>query len=70
MTSKKVLAMKLYRIINAFPFNNRRRGKVHILNNGAVLLKCRIQSTGNGNKLILRGGYSATVNLCLLETIM
>ena len=65
MMSKKVLAMKLYRIINAFPFNNRRRGKVHILNNGAVLLKCRIQSTGNGNKLILRGEGIPQLRICV-----
>lgn len=54
--NKKQLAFKLYKLINCLPFNNKKRGKVDILNNGAVLLKCSIRSSGLGNKLIIRGG--------------
>lgn len=55
--NKKELAFKLFRFINSFPFNNKKHGKIEVLNNGAILLNCRIYSTGIGNKLILsRGG--------------
>lgn len=50
------LAFKVYKLINAFPFNNKRKGKVQIENDGAILLHCKIISSGTGNRLILRGG--------------
>lgn len=52
----KNFAFKLYKLINCFPFNNKRKGKIRIENDGAILLQCKIISTGIGNRLILRGG--------------
>lgn len=52
---KKELAYKLYRFINAIPFNNKKKGGVEIINRGAILLNCRIYSHGTGNRLIFNG---------------
>lgn len=48
--------MRLYKFINHFPFNNRKKGRLHIDNNGAILWHCKIISSGKGNQLILRRG--------------
>ena len=60
----KRLAFKLYKLINCFPFNNKRKGKIHIENEGKILLHCRIISTGTGNRLILRGGGREVLRNC------
>ena len=54
--NRKNLAFMLYQCINSFPFNNKKRGKINVVNDGAILLKCRMHSTGVGNKLIFREG--------------
>ncbi len=50
------IVFKLYKLINHFPFNNKRKGKIKIQNDGAILWHCRITSYGVGNHLILRDG--------------
>ena len=50
------LVFKLYKFINLLPFNNKHHGKTIIENDGAILLRCHINSTGKGNHLVLRGG--------------
>ena len=58
------LVFKLYKFINLLPFNNKHHGKTIIENDGAILLRCHINSTGKGNHLVLRGGgYTITANL-------
>lgn len=66
----KKLAFRLYRVVNHLPFNNRKKGKVEIENDGTILLRCRIKSTGDGNRLILRGVYVETVSLFSLAITM
>ena len=62
--NKKQLAFKLYKFINCFPLNNRKQGKIDVVNAGSLLINCRIRSTGIGNKLIFhRGGYFEIANL-------
>lgn len=46
----------MYKLINYIPFNNMRKGKIHIENDGAILLHCKIKSSGTNNRLILRRG--------------
>jgi len=56
--NKKTVALKYYKIINAIPFLNKKKGKVEIINNGSILRNCSIISKGINNKLIIsRGGY-------------
>lgn len=52
----KELALRLYKLINRLPFNNKRRGKIQIENSRAILWRCKIKSSGKGNRLILRKG--------------
>ncbi len=52
----KKLAFKLYKLINNIPLNNKRKGKIQIENDGAILWHCKMTSSGVGNRLILRGG--------------
>ena len=53
----KQLAFKLYKLINCFPLNNRKHGKLDVVNAGSRLINCRSRRTGTGNKLIFhRGG--------------
>ncbi len=54
MDTKK-LVYKLYRFINAVPFNNKKKGRVEIINRGAILLNCRIHSHGTDNRLVFDG---------------
>ena len=52
----KTLALKLYWLINIIPFNNSiKRKKTKLVNNGAVLFKCKIRSRGN-NTIVLHKG--------------
>jgi acetyltransferase-like isoleucine patch superfamily enzyme len=47
---------KIYWFINILPFNNSiKRKNTKIINNGAVLIKCKIRSRGNNN-IILHNG--------------
>ena len=56
--SKKDFLLRFYRIINRLPFNNRKKGKLQIFNDGSILKRCRITSHGINNKLIFAaGGY-------------
>ena len=50
------IAFRLYRLINLVPFNNKKKGKVAIENDGALLFRCRIKSSGVGNRLIFHAG--------------
>lgn len=52
----KKLTFKFYKLVNHLPFNNTVKGKVSIENDGAVLWRCKITSSGIGNRLILMGG--------------
>lgn len=52
---KKEFVYKLYRLIDAVPFNNKKKGSLEIINRGAILLNCRIHSHGTGNRLIFNG---------------
>lgn len=52
----KMLAFRIYKLINHLPFNNRKKGTVTIKNGGAILLNCRIKSPGEGNRLIFHAG--------------
>lgn len=47
----KYLILKMYKLINYFPFNNTISGKVRICNEGSILYKCKIHSKGAGNIL-------------------
>lgn len=51
----KQIAYRLYRTINAAPFNNKKKGCVEIINCGAIMLNCRIHSHGTGNRLVFGG---------------
>jgi hypothetical protein len=54
----------MYKLINWFPFNNTKTGKVNICNEGAILIKCKIRSNGDNNTLkISAGGYSVIASL-------
>ena len=65
----KKLAFKLYKLINHIPFNNKRKGKIQIVNDGSILMHCKIISTGTENRLVFRGGYTETVSLFSTEII-
>ena len=52
----KELVKKSFVIINHLPFNNKFKGKTRIVNNGALLINCRIISQGTENSLILEKG--------------
>jgi acetyltransferase-like isoleucine patch superfamily enzyme len=54
--NRKDLLVKLYKIINFLPFNNKKHGKVNIYNEGSILIKCKIYGNGTRNILKLRRG--------------
>ena len=69
--SIKKLVFKLYKLINYIPFNNKRKGKIKIQNDGAILLHCKIKSSGTDNSLILHGGgYTLIARLVFLAVII
>lgn len=53
----KKLVKRMYRFIQYFPFNNSFPiGKISIQNEGAILLKCKIVSTGRNNTIVFHSG--------------
>ena len=63
--NKRKLAFALRGLINAFPFNNKMKGKVAIENKGAILRKCRIVSGGRNNKIVL--GANTMLDHCVIR---
>lgn len=49
----KKLVFNMYKVIYYFPFNNLKRGKVQLYNFGAILINCKIKSTGTDNEPIM-----------------
>lgn len=53
--NKKEFALKHYKILNFF-LRNKYRGKVHIINEGAILKKCKFISNGKNNRVTFLNG--------------
>ena len=62
----KTLILKMYWLINVIPFNNSiKHKKTKLVNNGAVLIKCKIRSRGNNTIILHKGAVlrHTTINI-------